>query len=377
MRMLLVRRVFLSVLLVLCMAAVVPAGAQSVPVVINFQGRLYDPSAGGGTGGPLMGIQQVEFRIYDNLTGGTLIWGRMFPVYCNAEGVFNVLLNDEGTSLGGSAASLADTFAGANRFLELTVQGHGTAMAPRQQIVSAPYAFHAKSATSAEGATGGFTVNGGLQVQSGGAQVSSGRLTANQGLTASGGAVISGGLTNQGGAVLSGGATVSNGLTVAGGATLAGNVAVNSGTLTVNNGALTANQGLTVNHGMTCNGDYATFNSLIIGYGGAEIQHSFRAAAPAQMDEGVTVYNKATVFGGLDAYGQINIYGAKQTLTKGAALSSDGFVFFFNRGDLDVTIGGWNIKGDNMGAITIPGFKGQVVTWNNCEEGAFFFPLNR
>ena len=135
------------------------------PAVINYQGRLYDPTA---PGGPLTGVQQVQFRIYDSLAGGSLIWGRQFPVSCTAEGIFNVLVNDGGTALPDAATNqLPGAFLGKDRYLELTVVGHGEAISPRQQLVSAPYALQSAYAVDASSATRGFTVTGNLTVTNG------------------------------------------------------------------------------------------------------------------------------------------------------------------------------------------------------------------
>lgn len=185
----------------------VGAGAQdSVPAAINFQGELYDPSASGGSGGPMTGVQQVEFRVYDNLTGGTLIWGRSFPVFCNNQGVFNVMLNDSGTWLGGVTNTLRAAFQGASRYLEMTVTGHGSAIAPRQQFVSAPYAMHSAYSTYADIAPAGFEVDNGLHVVSGGAEIT-GQGTFHNNL------VVSGSVS-------------ANSLAVTAGATVGGNLAV-------------------------------------------------------------------------------------------------------------------------------------------------------
>ncbi len=86
------------------------AAAQVVPSSINYQGQLYDPSASGGAGGPLTGLLQVEFRIWDSGSGGTLLWARRFPVSANSQGLFNVQLNDGGTWVGGVVSNLSDAF---------------------------------------------------------------------------------------------------------------------------------------------------------------------------------------------------------------------------------------------------------------------------
>ncbi|MDR0994356.1 MAG: hypothetical protein LBN38_07335 [Verrucomicrobiota bacterium] len=156
----------------LLVGLVLSASAQyEVPATINYQGKLVDP-----TSGPLKGVQTVQFRIYDSLTGGTLIWGRQFPVSCTTEGVFNIVLSDGGSPLESAAVtSLADAFQQQTRFLELTVVDHGDAIAPRQQLVSAPYAMQANYAHKAPNAFssgGNLTVGGSLFVTNGAATVS-------------------------------------------------------------------------------------------------------------------------------------------------------------------------------------------------------------
>lgn len=208
-------------LLVACLLsplAVPWVGAQLAPSIINYQGQLYDPSANGGAGGPLTGLQQVEFRVWDNASGGTLIWGRQFPVDCNAQGIFNVLLSDGGTLLPNvQTNNIVAAFNAANRFLELTVQGHGTAISPRQQLASAPYALQSENANNASMASGGFDVYGGLEVLSGGANITgnagvSGALTAGGNLTVASPSTINGyGTIPVGGIIMWSGGTVPDG----------------------------------------------------------------------------------------------------------------------------------------------------------------------
>ena len=142
-------------------------------------------------------MQQVQFRIYDSLTGGTLIWGRQFPVSCTADGVFNVLLNDGGTWLAGATNKLQGAFQGNTRYLELTVLGYGGAIAPRQQLVSSPYAMQSAYAVDASSATRGFAVSGGPLTATGGATVS-GNSGFNNNLDVLGNARVDGTLTVKG-----------------------------------------------------------------------------------------------------------------------------------------------------------------------------------
>ncbi len=208
---------------ILGLAFLLASAAQSVaqtgvPDVINYQGRLYNPS---GSGSPLTGVQQVQFRIWNSLTGGTLVWGRQFPVSCTEEGVFNVLLNDGGTWLDGATNKLQAVFQGNTRFLELTVVGHGGAIAPRQQLVSAPYAMQSAYAVDAATATKGFSVAGGPLLATGGATVS-GNSTFNNNLEVMGSATVDGPLEVKGVATMDGALHVKGNVTVDAPSTLAG-----------------------------------------------------------------------------------------------------------------------------------------------------------
>jgi hypothetical protein len=206
-------------LTLLPLAVAIPARADSVPAVINYQGKLYDPAGAGGAGGPITGVQQVEFRIYDALSGGTLIWGRRFPVSCVADGSFNVMMSDGGTWLGGVTNSLRDAFQGQDRFLELTVVGYGSAISPRQQLVSAPYSMYAAHAAEAQTAANGFAVNNGLTIANGGANVG-------------GSAILQSNLSVNGATTLSSSLTVNSSATITGTLTVNGNVtAVSPSTL--------------------------------------------------------------------------------------------------------------------------------------------------
>lgn len=133
----------------------------SVPTMINYQGQLVDS-----TGDVITGNHTAEFRIFDSLSGGALMWGRAFPIALTPKGQFNILLTDDGESLDGAThESLVDVFAEENRFLEVTLQDMGTAIAPRQQFLSAPFAIAARSArASAHDLTvpGDLTVGGAL-----------------------------------------------------------------------------------------------------------------------------------------------------------------------------------------------------------------------
>jgi len=124
--------------------------AQNVPPLINYQGRLSNPD-----GSPLATADyQLSFKVYDAASNGNLVWGpqifdgaaalghgAMIPV---VQGYFNVMLGPSDTN----GLSLAGAFNGTNRFIEMTVSNNPP-IAPRQQILTAPFAFQAAYAALA------------------------------------------------------------------------------------------------------------------------------------------------------------------------------------------------------------------------------------
>lgn len=132
-----------SLLLVLLVAPGL-ARAQTVPPLVNFQGRLANPD-----GTPLPTADyQLTFRIYDAPTNGTLIWGpQVFdgaaaqghgPRIPVVQGYFNVMLGP--VDVNGMA--LSEAFNGTSRFVETTVT-NGPPILPRQQVLTTPFAFKA------------------------------------------------------------------------------------------------------------------------------------------------------------------------------------------------------------------------------------------
>jgi hypothetical protein len=110
--------------------------AQTVPPLVNYQGLLVNSD-----NSPLAnGMHQVQFRIFDQITGGTLIWGPQSNIVAVYNGQFNVLLGPTD----GASRPLADAFKGANRYLELQVS-NSLPISPRQQILSAPFALNAQT----------------------------------------------------------------------------------------------------------------------------------------------------------------------------------------------------------------------------------------
>ena len=141
-----------------CAAARADDVGAIVPGTMNFQAKLVKMVEG--VPQPLEGIQHVLFSIYDAEQGGTLVWSRLFPVTCTADGLFNLVL-DDGGSIAGSPAEekLVDAFQGTERWIELGVEGVGT-LSPRMRVPTAPYAFQSQYALwGADGFVVGATMS--------------------------------------------------------------------------------------------------------------------------------------------------------------------------------------------------------------------------
>jgi hypothetical protein len=136
------RAVILSfwVVMVLAGLPLLANADNSVPPLINYQGQLTDAN-----GNPQTGTKKLEFNIYDASSGGNKVWGpQTFNAVPLIGGRFNVILGS--TDAGGNAITVA--FAANSRFLGIKVD-NGAEIAPRQQILSTPFAFSAQNATNA------------------------------------------------------------------------------------------------------------------------------------------------------------------------------------------------------------------------------------
>lgn len=120
-----------TILLSILAAALVWPASAAAPLRVSFQGKLEDG------GQPATGTRNFVFKLYDALTGGTLLWTSQTEAVTVTNGVFTVVLQT-GTPVNLSTG----TFSGA-RFVEITVDG--TLLSPREEVVSAPYALVAQS----------------------------------------------------------------------------------------------------------------------------------------------------------------------------------------------------------------------------------------
>jgi hypothetical protein len=118
--------------------------AQSVPELINYQGRLTD------TDGPIPDdTYKLEFNIYDAATTGNKVWGpQVFKAVPVVNGLFNVILGEQETDQDGvqltDGAHILTAFSSSKRYLGIKVNS-GSEITPRQQILSAPYALKARN----------------------------------------------------------------------------------------------------------------------------------------------------------------------------------------------------------------------------------------
>ncbi|HOY60851.1 MAG TPA: hypothetical protein PK640_22235, partial [Verrucomicrobiota bacterium] len=146
-------------LAVLAAAGPLKAG-ETVPAAINYQGKLTD-----NLGNVVKsGYYEIQFRIWNDAIksdSANYIWGRTFPLHVVTNGMFNVLLTNDGDVPGSPAVnSILDAFAGTDRYLGLTIVRNPDTqisspveITPRQKLATAPYAIHAHQATWADHAT--------------------------------------------------------------------------------------------------------------------------------------------------------------------------------------------------------------------------------
>ncbi len=156
------RRRFALIMGVLAFASSSMIQAQSVPNRIDYQGQVVD-----GNGAPLAASApanyEMEFRVYDADTGGSVVWAEKQLVTVN-KGQFSVRLGEgqpilnTGNDIGSvPQAELENAFNGSSRHLGLTVNIPGQTpgeITPRLSFLSAPFALKAGSASSLNQAAG-------------------------------------------------------------------------------------------------------------------------------------------------------------------------------------------------------------------------------
>lgn len=102
---------------------------SDIPRIISYSGRLTDLA-----GRVVTTAKTLQFKIYDAQTGGTALWtSANYSVTPDSTGVFSVLLGSQSDPIGDTV------FSDVTRYIEIAIEG--TAMAPRLQLASGPYAF--------------------------------------------------------------------------------------------------------------------------------------------------------------------------------------------------------------------------------------------
>jgi hypothetical protein len=117
----------------LLLGPMVPANAraQSVPVYLNHQGRLFDS-----TMMPVMGMHSMVFSLYTVATNGSAVWTETQMVtYTN--GYY-------AAELGSTTMIPANIFTGRTLYLGIAIDANPE-MTPREPVVSVPYAFTAEN----------------------------------------------------------------------------------------------------------------------------------------------------------------------------------------------------------------------------------------
>ena len=219
----------------LMLVCAVSASAQVVPSSFNYQGVLR-----GGAGqflGPV--AKNVTFKLYHEPTQGVVVWGRTCAVLLDSNGLFNVELSDaNGSKLTAPPAAVDAALTTvlssppSSLYLGVTVEG-ANEIAPRQQLLSVPFAMMAGNVKQA----GDLTVNGTLTVTNGmvagpGLTLVSPNKTASLEMKANeAGEIVMPSLRVTGNANVAGNAALSQNLTVAGNTVLNGNTTVNGSTV--------------------------------------------------------------------------------------------------------------------------------------------------
>jgi hypothetical protein len=130
------------------------ARADSVPALVNYQGVLRDSQGRDFA----MGDYIAEFRLWTARQGGTAVWGKVYAFSVIANGEFNVILGDVGMDLSPPITNgLAQAIINNPNQLYLAIVvkqtpsgaiGSPHELAPRQQLVSSPYALKSSVADS-------------------------------------------------------------------------------------------------------------------------------------------------------------------------------------------------------------------------------------
>ena len=190
--------------LLIILAAAIALSASAIETTIAYQGVLRDAQ------GNVLSVrsQLITFRLYSQASGGTPLWARAIAVNLDNNGLFNVELNDAGTSVEGATyETLADALKAARSgtlFVGLEVANSSGEISPRQKILMTPYSSWAADVTNA---SSDFTV-------AGKATLNSAEVTGNL--------AVNGDTTFRGDTTFNNDVTISGGLTVRSSGSFAG-----------------------------------------------------------------------------------------------------------------------------------------------------------
>ena len=132
--------------------ALAAANANAASAAFASQGALREVDGSV----PAEKNRAVEFRIYDQASGGNALWGRTCNVLLDANGLFNATVGDtSGSAIDGlpgtGLASILAANAGSTLYVGITVNSTSGEISPRQSLLAVPYAFYAADASSASG----------------------------------------------------------------------------------------------------------------------------------------------------------------------------------------------------------------------------------
>ena len=165
-----VPRLSLGGLIAFCLLGVWSSRAQSVPAFTNYQGRLVDAN---GVNAPDGSGYEIEVRMWSAPVDGDLIWGARYSGVQVRNGVYSLILGAPGGESLPQAQTneLTSAFEDPNRYIGVTVSKgasgilvlESTEILPRQQIMTAPFAFKAnQSKNSAHAAIASSVENNGV-----------------------------------------------------------------------------------------------------------------------------------------------------------------------------------------------------------------------
>lgn len=155
-------RPWILTLALIVLSLAVPGGRAAdanPPDRMTYQGYVVDAS-GVALGNSSPKNYDIIFRVYSEQTAGTRLWSEQQTVTVD-KGYFSILLGEGSAYASESRPALSTLFSASDasdRYVEMTVKGIGAAGAdvtilPRLRLLTAPYAFLAKHATTATSAT--------------------------------------------------------------------------------------------------------------------------------------------------------------------------------------------------------------------------------